>query len=99
MTEAVDKFIVGRRAGGVIKANVLEELAEGHIPDVAAALKRAEKFAALADAGAGAAPANGGGNPDPKVPVTEGSDGGLGGAKPPVDGAANKLKALKGGRA
>lgn len=95
--EALDKFIVGRRAGAMIKANVLEELAEGRVDSVETATKRAEKYAGIAEA-AGATPAGGasggGGDTPPKTPVTEGSDGGINGGQAPK-GAAAKLGALK----
>ena len=98
VAEALDAFVVGRRAGAIIKNNVMEELAEGRISDVAAAVKRAEKFAGVADA-ASALPLGGAaGGETAKRNVSEASDGGIDATETRA-GASAKLKALIGGRA
>jgi HPt (histidine-containing phosphotransfer) domain-containing protein len=98
VAEALDAFVVGRRAGAMIKSNVMEELAEGRISDVAAAVKRAEKFAGVADA-ASALPLGGAaGGETAKRNVSEASDGGVEVTETRA-GASAKLKALIGGRA
>lgn len=100
VTEALDKFIVGRRAGAMIKANVLEELAEGRIADAAQAIKRAEKYAGVAEAAGPSGNATGatGGGGD-KKPTVESSDGGAEKTPAAPAGAASKLKALNEARA